>query len=258
MNYRFSGHESFPFRYAWLPKAIRGLRQNPCLFANDAEDEAMVSLGVGKNMVRSMRFWVQATGVAEPAAKGGLQPSDLGELLFAEEEGLDPFLEDIQTLWLLHWNIATQKDEPLFAWRFLLNDWQEPEFAEQGLLKAFEKEAERLSRKLSLVTLKQHFDVFLHTYVPTRGKKAEILEDNLDCPLTELELITAVGERDAGSHKREVVYAFRREEKPAITAALFSWALDDFWEKMHPKEKTLAAGLVATGVGSPGGGCPVW
>jgi hypothetical protein len=251
MNYRFSGHESFPFRYTWLPKAIRGLQENPCLFSNDDDDEAMVSLGIGKNMVRSMRFWVQATGMAEAGDRGGMKPSALGQILFSDA-GLDPFLEDIQTLWLLHWNIATQKEEPLFAWRFLLNDWQESEFAEEGILRAFERESQKLARKLSLVTLKQHFEVFLHTYIPTRGKKAEILEDNLDCPLTELELITIVGERDMGSHRREVVYAFRREEKPSITTELFSWALNDFWEKMHPNEKTLPVGIIATGVGSPG------
>lgn len=251
MNYRFSGHESFPFRYTWLPKAIRGLKENPFLFSNDDDDEAMVSLGIGKNMVRSMRFWVQATGMAESADNGSMKPSALGKILF-KDAGLDPFLEDIQTLWVLHWNIATQKDEPLFAWRFLLNDWQESEFAEQGVLRAFERESQRLARKLSLVTLKQHFEVFLHTYIPTRGKKAEILEDNLDCPLTELELITVVGERDMGGHRREVVYAFRREEKPSITTELFSWALNDFWEKMHPNEKTLPVGVIATGIGSPG------
>src|ERR1017187_8084024 len=157
MNYRFSGHESFPFRYTWIPKAIRGLQENPHLFSDDDDDEAMVSLGIGKNMVRSMRFWVQATGMAESDERGGMKPSVLGKLLF-NDAGLDPFLEDIQTLWLLHWNIATQTEEPLFAWRFLLNDWQESEFAEQAVLKAFEREAQKLARKLSVVTLKQHFE----------------------------------------------------------------------------------------------------
>ncbi len=162
------------------------------------------------------------------------------------------FWKTFQTLWVLHWNIATQKDEPLFAWKFLLNGWQESEFSEQEILKAFERESQKLLRKLSMVTLKQHFDVFLHTYVPTRGKKVEILEDNLDCPLTELELLTVVGEREMGGHRREIVYAFLREEKPSITTELFSWALNDFWEKMHPNEKTLPLREIATGVGSPG------
>src|SRR4051812_40847827 len=68
MTYRISGHETFSFRYTWLPKAVRGLLTNPKLFTD--EDEAMVVLGVGKNMVRSIRFWAQASGVSKSTGKG--------------------------------------------------------------------------------------------------------------------------------------------------------------------------------------------
>ncbi|HTV56567.1 MAG TPA: DUF4007 family protein, partial [Terriglobia bacterium] len=61
-SYRFSGHETFPFRYSWLPKAVFELTANPELFAD--EEWAMVRLGVGKNMVKAIRFWVQAAGIA--------------------------------------------------------------------------------------------------------------------------------------------------------------------------------------------------
>ena len=69
MAYRISGHETFPFRYTWLPKAVRNLTSNPKLFSD--EDEAMVVLGVGKNMVRSIRFWAQAAGVSKSLGKTG-------------------------------------------------------------------------------------------------------------------------------------------------------------------------------------------
>src|ERR1700759_2164259 len=101
MKFRFSGHESFPARYTWLPKAYKAILQNPEIFADD--NNAMVKLGVGKNMVKSIRFWVQAFSVAQPSQNGpGLSVTDFGHQLFGEQ-GYDPFLEDIQTLWLLHW-----------------------------------------------------------------------------------------------------------------------------------------------------------
>ena len=62
-NYRISGHESFPCRYTWLPKAVQGLSLDAKLFAD--EEKAMVDLGVGKNMVRSIRHWGLVTGVLE-------------------------------------------------------------------------------------------------------------------------------------------------------------------------------------------------
>ena len=52
-QYRISGHESFPCRYTWLPKAVRGIGVDFKLFGD--EERAMVDLGVGKNMVRSIR-----------------------------------------------------------------------------------------------------------------------------------------------------------------------------------------------------------
>jgi Protein of unknown function (DUF4007) len=51
-NYRFSGHETFPCRYTWLPKAVPKLGARPDLFSRDQEDEAMVSLRVVKNVYR--------------------------------------------------------------------------------------------------------------------------------------------------------------------------------------------------------------
>jgi hypothetical protein len=98
MNYKFSGHETFPCRYAWLPKAYAALKVNERVFAD--EDGAMIALGVGKNMARAIRFWVQAAGIAEPAA-GGFKGTTFGNAVFGKH-GLDPFLEDIRTLRTVH------------------------------------------------------------------------------------------------------------------------------------------------------------
>ena len=100
----------------------------------------------------------------------------------------------------------------------------------------------------------QHFDTFIHTYVPTRGRKGGVQEDNLDCPLVELGLISKVGEREPerAEGRREPIYTFNREDKPEITSQLFVYCLDDFWRKHHPTDETLAFREVAHGHGSPG------
>lgn len=250
--YRISGHETFPCRYTWLPKAVKGLRENPTLFSD--ESNAMVALGVGKNMVRSIRFWSLASGIASVEPKGrGLSLTRLGNSLLGER-GPDPFLEDIRTLWLIHWNLSTNMENPLLAWDYLLNRWQEPELVRSAAIKALRKEAEKQDGDLSAVTIEQHFDTFLHTYIPTRGRKGDVQEDNLDCPLVELDLIAKVGERevDRSSGKRELIFAFRREEKPEITPELFVYCLNDFWRKYHPVESTMTLKEVTHGHGSPG------
>jgi hypothetical protein len=247
--YRFSGHETFPCRYAWLPKAFAALKLDGRLFAND--EAAMIDLGVGKNMVRAIRFWVDAVGVARSVKGGSFEITDFGNAIFADR-AFDPFLEDIRTLWLIHWQLATNIQQPLFAWHFLLNQWQHPEISRYAVLEAFTREAVRMARELSKVTLEQHFDTFLHTYVPTRSRKGEVQEDNLDCPLVELELIQKVGERKLESGGREAIYAFRRDEKPEITPGLFAYCVGDFWAKRRAAELTLTFRDVAVAPGSPG------
>ena len=251
MTYKFSGHETFPCRYAWLPKAVEALQENRKLFSD--LDSAMVILGVGKNMVRSIRFWVEAEKMAKPNGKGEFAVRPLGEMLLGDC-GLDPYLEDIQTLWLIHWNLSTRIKDPIFAWDFLMNRWYEPEIFPSLALKAFEKEAALQERKLSKVTLKQHLDIFIHTYVPTRGIKGAVLEENLDSPLIELDLIRQIGERSINEQdgKREPVYTFNREPKPSITQPLFAYCLNDFWNARFADESTLAFRQVAYGHGSPG------
>ena len=249
-QYRFTGHETFPCRYPWLPKAVTSLQKRRDLFKNI--DEAIVTLGVGKQMARAIRFWVEAAKLVKKQEKGGLKVNSLGENLLGKN-GFDPYLEDIQTLWLIHWNFSTHPESPIFAWDFLMNQWQDPEIAPSRAVDAFEEKSTAQDRKLSRVTLKQHFDVFLHTYVPTRGSKGSILEDNLDCPLTELDLIRQIGERVLDRNgKRELVYAFNRDPKPQISQQLFFYCLDDFWTNYHPQEKSLQFREVASGHGSPG------
>ncbi len=252
MRFRYSGHETFPCRYAWLPKAFAAIMNDRNTFHD--EERAMIRLGVGKNMVRAIRFWMVEACVAIRNNDGGHQPSEFAKAIFNRKKGMDPFLQDIRTLWLLHWNLSTSNiEEPLFAWDFLINHWQSPEFSRTSVLQAFRKAADKEARPPSDVTLGQHFDTFLHTYVPTRSHKGEIQEDNLDCPLVELDFIHHIGERQVdGTGKREPIYVFRMEDKLDITLDLFAYCLDDFWKKRHNNERTLDFREVTFGQGSPG------
>ena len=168
-------------------------------------------------------------------------------------QGHDRFLEDATTLWLLHWKIATTSN-PLLAWDFLLNRWQETDFSESRVLAAMHKEMEALDRSASSVTLKQHFSIFLLTYLDSKVRRGDEGEDNLDCPLTDLDFLIKVGERESNdaNGKREILYAFRREEKPSISSGLFAYCVNDFWSRQHPNEQTLHAKALAYEPYSPG------
>src|SRR5689334_14834769 len=118
----FSGHESFPLRFTWLIKAVRACEreQERDLFSRP---DAVVLLGVGKNMVRSIRSWGLSTGMLEPEEAVGrstrLRPTALGSMLFGEQ-GLDPYMEDPGTTWLIHWALASTPR--MFTWYWAFNE----------------------------------------------------------------------------------------------------------------------------------------
>ena len=252
INPRYSGHETFVCRYAWLPKIVTELMasQGHNLFSD--ENEAMVRLGIGKNMVRSAKFWAEAAQIIEEF-EGGFRPSQFGNQLIGPE-GWDPFLEKPETLWLIHWKIATHPTRPLFHWQQMLNYWHRSEFTESELLPFLEHALPKDKEKTSKRTLADGLRVFINSYVPTRGKKGEIAEDNLDCPLAELGLIHIAGERLNQLNQRETIYSYNLDEKPSISPELFAYCLFDFWtsSEKFSEEKSLSARVVCSEAGSPG------
>lgn len=248
---RYSGHETFVCRYAWLPKVIRELKKNPRLFSD--EDHAMVRLGIGKNMVRSAKFWAEAAQIIQDREDGGHGETNFGMTLLGEE-GHDPYLERPETLWLLHWKISTHPTRPIFQWQQMLNFWHRPEFTESEALPFLEKALPKDKEKTSQRTIADGLRVFINSYVPGRGRKNEIAEDNLDCPLVELGLLQIAGERVDKNKHRETIYSFNVEPKPTITPKLLAYCTREFWisNAKYAEEQTLSSRVICTEEGSPG------
>ena len=97
-KHTFSGHDSFQCRQLWLKKGYDYVKER----RNFNDDDAVVQLGVGKNMVSSIRFWLKAFNVIDNKDI----PTIFGKQLFDDEEGYDPFLEDEASLWLLHYQLV--------------------------------------------------------------------------------------------------------------------------------------------------------
>jgi len=115
----FSGHETFVLRYGWLKKAYDAVASDPGIFTRD---DAVVELGVGKNMVRSIRHWSLACEILreEPKTRGlRLAPAVFGILLFGDG-GRDQYLEDINSLWLIHWHLCTNESRAT-TWNWAFN-----------------------------------------------------------------------------------------------------------------------------------------
>jgi hypothetical protein len=103
-----------------------------------------VMLGVGKNMVRSLRHWCTATGTIErDEQKGHMKVTDLG-LSLLRHDGWDPFLEDLGTLWLLHWRLASRPN-PASTWHLAFTRWRTDRFGRDELVEWLSGFARRVS-----------------------------------------------------------------------------------------------------------------
>lgn len=176
----FGRHETFPLRYAWLTKGVEALRKRPSIFS--LPEQAMIELGVGRNMVSAIQYWLQVTGVAQFEGGQG-QVTSLGEVLLGNDG--DPYLEDEVTLWIIHWLIASNAELATgFFWFF--NYFAMPLFREEEIRAGLTEFVERdLQLKRSQSTLKSDCSTLLRMYTPA----AEWSEDHLDSPMAHLQLI---------------------------------------------------------------------
>ena len=237
-SYSFSGHETFPLRYAWLSKAVHHLELDDELFSRS---DALVTLGVGKNMVSAIRHWSFTFGVAERRG-AKYYVSDLGKYLIASD-GWDPYLEDPGTLWLLHWQLVRNL-EKASTWFLAFTQWNRESFTRDDLVDWLLIQVESQSgTRATRGSIKRDTDVFIRTYVPFSVTATRPPEETFDSPLVELGLIREI--------EREV-YAFARGQKATLPDEIFVYALMDYWNVIAPQQQTLGFENILHGRGSPG------
>jgi Protein of unknown function (DUF4007) len=128
---KFARHETFHPRYGWVKKSVDGVTISSNLLR---DEKAVVHLGVGKNMVKSIAFWglaYKVLGATEGASRKLLGPSAIGRVIFGSD-GWDPFSEKQGTQWLLHWLLLSPVSE-VPAWWIAFNEFPNVEFTEPQL-----------------------------------------------------------------------------------------------------------------------------
>lgn len=195
-------------------------------------------------MVKSIRHWCEALSLIEPINRGQeYRPSALGRALFGTE-GWDPFLEDIGTLWLLHW-LLVSRPEHASTWYLAFTQFNGEYITRENLTDwltrmTFSFEGVRATPS----SIKRDVDVFIRTYAPAAISKDQPLEDSFDCPLVELGLL-----REIESGK----YQFARGQKPSLPEAIFTYSLIDYWVQNAPTQRTILFENILHSPGSPGG-----
>ncbi|MDV7353466.1 DUF4007 family protein [Rhodococcus oxybenzonivorans] len=244
----FANHQTFHPRFGWIKKGYDAAAANPNVFNLV---EAPLELGVGKNMVEAIRFWSTATRVItrqphpDKPRTSIFMPTRLGRALLDEDYGLDPYMEDPSTLWILHWQ-AISAESILPVWRLTFNDFSALEFTEADLLQyCVDEIAATTWSQPKISSIQKDVDCLLRMYSRRETRGRQTLDDLLDSPFRELQILQpSPGSRNS--------FRFVRGEKRSLSAAAITYACLDYMGREGRDSRTISVTRLAIDPGSPG------
>lgn len=213
----FGRHETFALRYGWLSKGFQAMAEKKSIFESD---DATVRLGVGKNMVAAIKYWLRACRMIDPVEN---MPTDVGNELLSVD-GFDPYLEDEATIWLLHWLLATNA-ELATSWFWFFNRFHKPDFTGQELATAladFVNDKVINKKKPALATLSNDATLIPRMYTQSTGNTRTPIEDALDSPFSLLGLVT----QSAGGRS----YQSRPMARPDLPIGILGFSVCEMFE----------------------------
>jgi len=217
MHYKFSGHETFHCRPIWLKKGYDFAKSDK-LF-NDTD--AVIELGVGKNMVASIKFWLRAFGfynLHENALEG------LSKDLLSDE-GFDPFLEDDATLYLLHYLLIKNVEiSSIYYLAFIKLSKEKTEFTTENLKRFIKRECLKEGLEVNDKTLNNDIKVFLKNYIPSTDTNSGI-EDNYNGLFYDLRYLNKIK-----SSTGETKYRFNINDGRYLPERVFLYVLLEKFE----------------------------
>lgn len=255
---KFSGHQTFPLRYGWIYKIIQEIvAGNSITTANTVEDQ-MISMGVGKNMVLSIRHWIKVIGLVVDSSTPDkdVELTHLARRLFVDEgseKAFDEFMDNVGTVWLLHWLAQTipSKNAELNTARWFFNYFNGIRTDKQQLARDITFSLANHPKELNDATLKKDIDCFYQTYTRRQTASGKSNEDSFTSPFTELGLITQLDSKH---------YLSELSDRKSLPDEVFVYSLIDYLQKKQKDingiiisdEKTISFENLLTSIGSPG------
>jgi hypothetical protein len=176
---RFKGHESFILRDGWLNKGLRAVSADKAAFQ---EYYGADTLGVGPNMAKSIRYWLNTAGLVKQC-KGGVTLTGTGEMILK----YDPYIEDDFTLWIIHVNIVQNMSEAT-SWNLFFNRFDMDEFTKEQMSSAVISLAGQVTDRVAEKSVISDCDTILQMYVKHKTEDYDPEEKKIS-PFYELGLI---------------------------------------------------------------------
>lgn len=213
IKFTFSGHESFQCRQLWLKKGYDYVKAGKSFNAEDA----VFDLGVGKNMVAAIKFWLKAFNVIDQNEK----TTEFADLLLGEN-GFDEYLEDDASLWLLHYHLIKSGYASTYSIIFNELRREKVQFNRENYLLFIKRKAE-IEKNLNFnkKTIEDDFDVFRKMYIVSSSEASNV-EESYAGLLSDLGLL-----KNLGKGKEEFFYIENMERESLPKEILFYAIFDN-------------------------------
>lgn len=252
---KFSGHQTFPIRYGWIYKIIQEVNDGGSISSQDNIEQQMISMGIGKNMVLSVRHWIRTLNLVTcvDKKKQSYKLTSLAEALFVGDNAYDMYMDRIGTIWLLHW--LAQSINPnyaeLNAARWFFNYYNGFRASKEQLVKDITLTLGNHGKELNEATLSKDIDCLFQMYSVKRATATKINEDSFASPFTELEIIIQESGKD---------YRAELSAKSSLPIEVFAYAVIDFMQRRQKNiegkiiniQATISFDALLNDVGSPG------
>lgn len=181
---KIKGHQSFHIRRGWIHKGLKEINKNEDLFSD--KNIVLTDLfGIGSNMVTSLKYWLDALELVERKREGSkvkLKLTELGKFILK----YDPYLEEISTWHLLHYNLSSN-EEKATTWYWFFNEYKGSKFSRENLFNSLNLYIKsKYDKEVSERSLKDDINCLLSTYI---NRDIRTPEDNIESPFSELGLI---------------------------------------------------------------------
>ena len=186
---KFRGHETFYIRKGWLYKGLKNIAQNPKVFT-DKNVNTSDTFGLGVSMVKALRYWLQAVGLTKESKIGNStvqELTEIGKIVFKN----DRYIEEIGTLCLLQYNLATNRSLAT-SWYYFFNQFTMNEFTKEDFVDTFATHLKFMQVNAARTSIEDDYTCILNTYLK---KNLTDPEDNMECPFSELGLIEDIGKK---------------------------------------------------------------
>ncbi len=184
-KFEFGRHETFALREGWLDK---GLSRIISAGGFKGDLETADALGLGKNMAKSLQFWVEATGLA---SRGGVSEGRFSPLTATSfgrlVSDLDVHFEYSVSTWFVHMILARR---PGTAWNWFFNDFRSGVFDRETCVEGLLRHVRDHSVNQTTITvLQREVACMLGTYASLPASEAQDPEDFTISPLRTLGLL---------------------------------------------------------------------